>query len=912
MKKMLVVLLLCFFMLSFASAWEIDNIGSYKKNTRTIKIVNSFGFGDTISEIKLITPLDYKVAAGYNKVAEFEIINNEEYSNPLKRILFYDIHSNMKRVSREFDYKVKETVQVTIQDYKQVCNNNSPEPIEGNNSLEQVCWFVKNGNHKESRLIWSDLNTNSLPKGNFTIAIFTDVKLNDKVEWIPTFFGVEIEQWAVFTQSLDVGLTSYYSFDESSGTVLPNALNGSLNGETSSMNDANWVSGLINNALLFNVSDQQVNITDNILAGITDSDLTINVWVNTTDNSTAGIAVNLGNDSFSVGSSFISISVGSTGARGQAKWSGSANETILTGGRISENEWNMITFTRTNNNWSLYVNSTIVATSLNPNGFRPLFDDGETRISGNNLGLATFNGSLDEFMFWNRSLNTTEIIQLYNNGIGLNFLLNVTEVNQTFNANTTEGNTETFEANIIVKSGLSVVLATLVYNGTNNIGTSTIQGNNTILSVSDVLIPEVDADINLTFFWAILLSDLTQVNLSTQNQTVIALDIDNCTIFANPILNFTNVDEEFQTLLPNSIMEIAVNIFSSDGTTLILNTSGTFVQNPTATCLNTPLTNDTNYLMDVIIKYTADGQAIEYFNIVDFELSLDSTAQNITLFDLNLSDSTEFQLTFTGSDFLPEESVLVFVERQFIAENVFKTVELPLTDANGQTVLHLVRNDIIYNLRFIKNGITLGVFENIIAFCEDFSIGDCRLDLSAISNVSAFEEYNEFIGISYDNPPSFDSSTNLVSFSFSSNDGTTKTVLMSVERRDIFGNQTVCTNTVVSTSGTLFCNIGFNLTETTLFTIISVDTNEVVFNTVVITDSSFGDVGYALWFILTLLLLLMASDSKNGIILVTLVSYLGALSMGWFVGGAVGVGSSGVWVLIISAAALWRINRRRN
>ena len=76
-----------------------------------------------------------------------------------------------------------------------------------------------------------------------------------------------------------------------------------------------------------------------------------------------------------------------------------------------------------------------------------------------------------------------------------------------------------------------------------------------------------------------------------------------------------------------------------------------------------------------------------------------TAAQNITLFDLNLSDSTEFQLTFTGDDYLPLEDALIFIDRQYIAENTFKTVELPLTDSNGQTILHLVRNEVIYNIR---------------------------------------------------------------------------------------------------------------------------------------------------------------------------------------------------------------------
>lgn len=1005
MKKMLVLLLLAIFMISIVNAFEWDNRGNYNENTRTMKIRNGFGFGDVISEIKLNTPLNYEVALGYTKVAEIEIINNQEYPNALQKILFYDISNNMDEINRDFDYKVKDIKRIRVKDYKQICNNVFSVV---NQTMEEVCFYVEDGGHFENTTVWNNLDKSSLKSGTLTIGIFTDVKINDKVEWIPTFFGIEIDEWASWTQSLSAGLQLYYNFNETSGTALPDVGTFNNNGTLFNMNDSNWVPGKIDNGLFFDGINDFVNTTFRENYAIGDN-FTINFWYNT-NNTVSGSKEYFGvvsGDSSAIGVDYIA------GLKARFRVRDNTGQTSIptTTSNVNTGLWIMQTLVRNTATdiVQVYINGVSEANFTDVTLTNINFLDKAIYLGArNNDGIPVTNtsGSFDEMGIWNRSLTIAEVAQLFNNGEGLTFpsplnvelispdnntffinaevpftctatnhilllqnvsfildgvfnettnltvpvtnttetftknlaigshnwtceacdtggtcvfasenrTLSVTiqEINQTFSANTTEGNTESFSASILLDESLSVSLAILVYNGTSFVGSSSSTGNDTTLDVSEVLIPPVEADVNLSFFWALLLSNGDTFNLTTQNQTVFALGIDNCSSFTNVILNFTNVDEELQTLLINSTIETAVNIFASDGTTLILNTSGSFAQNPAATCLNTPLTNQTNYLMNVIVKYTADGFAIEYFNIVDFVLTLQTVAQNITLFDLNLSDSTEFQLTFTGSDFLPEESVLVFVERQFIAENVFKTVELPLTDANGQTVLHLVRNNIIYNLRFIKDGITLGVFENIIAFCEDFTIGDCRLDLSAISNESAFREYDEFTGISYDSPPSFDSSTNLVSFSFVSDDGTAKIIVMTVERRDIFGNQTVCTNTVASTSGTLFCNIGANLTETTLFTIITVDGNDLVFNTVVIADSSFGDIGYALWFILTLMLLLMASDSKNAVVLVTLISYLGALSMGWFVGGAVGVGSSGVWILVISAAALWRINRRRN
>ena len=137
-----------------------------------------------------------------------------------------------------------------------------------------------------------------------------------------------------------------------------------------------------------------------------------------------------------------------------------------------------------------------------------------------------------------------------------------------------------------------------------------------------------------------MLSDGSTINLSTQTQLVLPLSIDNCSVLTNTILNFTNLDEDEQTLLPNSTMEIAINIKTSDDVSVILNLSDSFSTNPTAICI-TNLTNSSNYLLNAVIKYFADAHAVEYYNIDNLTIDINFTTQNINLFDLNESRSTE-------------------------------------------------------------------------------------------------------------------------------------------------------------------------------------------------------------------------------------------------------------------------------
>jgi hypothetical protein len=487
----------------------------------------------------------------------------------------------------------------------------------------------------------------------------------------------------------------------------------------------------------------------------------------------------------------------------------------------------------------------------------------------------------------------------------------IIEINQTYNNETLEGAAEEFSATIELGQGETITAVALVYNGSASAGTTSTIGDNTELN-TDLIIPQVTTETNITFYWSIILTGGDIINLTSQNQTVKNMNIDNCSNFSNQILNITMVDEEDQFQLTNTTLEVAINLLSVDRTQTVVSLSGDFEnQNPLGICINENITAGTEYSLDAVLKYTSTGYAIEYYNLVNSSLNNETTTQSITLYNLNASDSTDFQLTFTGEDFLPVENALVFIERQYIAENTFKTVELPKTDSNGQTILHLVRNDIVYNIRVIKNGVVLASFANIIAFCDDFTIGDCSLPLNAISNISLVFDYDDEIGLIYDETPQYNETTKITSFSFASTDGTTKVVNMKVERRDVFGNRTVCENTVVSSSGLISCQANQDITDTSLVFIISVDGEEKLLGSVIIDDTAYGQNGFAMFFIFAMATLLMFSGSKTWTLIGVSLNYIFGVSLGLIIGGIAGVGSTGIFILIITIVGIWQLNKER-
>lgn len=393
------------------------------------------------------------------------------------------------------------------------------------------------------------------------------------------------------------------------------------------------------------------------------------------------------------------------------------------------------------------------------------------------------------------------------------------------------------------------------------------------------------------------------------NSSIDNLLIDNCTSYNYGLFNFTLVDEETQnTLTSGTEIELEINIYTLDRNTLLYSYSNISSSiNPARVCLSS--TPNFEYSLDAVVRYDSTNTANEYYNIYNATLDMDYF-QNITLYSLNDSDTTEFRLTLRGEDYLPLEDALIYLERQYIQENAFKTVELPKTDTNGQTILHLVRNDVVYNLIAIKDGEIIARLDNFVAYCEDYTIGDCKIELSSQIGLTNVFNYDDDIGL-FVSGPSYNNNTRIVSFSFATADSSSTLVNLSVTRNDIFGNKTLCNEFLTSASGSLSCTIPSSVDDTTLVIKVYSNNNLAILKYLEMFDRTFGTVGYLIFFVMLLSFVFMFSESKNGILIAILLGYGAGIGLGLLTGSIIGIGSSGIWLIIITVIGFWRINKGR-
>lgn len=991
MKKLILILLIFSILpLYYVSALEIDNVKSYDPDTKTITIKDSvLGIPTSkVADIKLESDLNVFVMRGQNrKVAEFTITNFENnYDNALRQIEFFN-NKNMQRLDREFKYRVKTiTGQIDVPDFEQVCTET------GNKT--RICEKKQIGTHKEDVIEYLNYDkTKPLKAENITIAIFTDVFPNDNVEWIPTFFGVKIEEWATWTDNFNNQLTAYYKLDDLS-TITVNSLTNGTNGTT---NATNGVTGIINTAYNFSTAGS-INFT-NPTWRQTVRPFSVNCWVRF--NSAPGVNEDL-LGSTTNGALFYFNSNGGLVLGKQ----GIDNAPVSTT-KIGVGSWNMITYVYNSTGLTYVFNGTnreLVAYSTEFDA-NPLLRIGRINIVG---GTSPYN--LDECGFWNRSLTTTELTDLYNGGAGITFTppgptitlnspvdtynstnqtvifnatvtdtgtianvtlfiddianetntsgvngnyiftknlsfanhtwkigstnsaggytnsssrsLNISQIvtnSQTYNATTTETFTESYIANLSLGSGVSLLSANLTWNGTVYAGSISTSGDYKIISRT-LIIPSVNQSTNITFYWTVTLNNGTvfNQNLTSKVQLVQDLSIDNCVTNSILILNYTIYEEDTRVFLRSNVSNTSSNIYvtlSGDfGGNNFASYSTNTTNNSILVCIASSLISGKNYRLDSTIQFTAFDYVTEYYYIENYTLNTSVRPQNISLFLLASNRSQEFLITYKDVNLIPVANAIIEITRQYLSLGQFLTVENSKTDSDGRTVGHFVLNDEVYTIYVKVNGVIVATFDNVKAFCSDISTGDCRINLNQAGSTINPSSFTNYLGIS--GTESYNDTSKTYTFTFSSSDGTSKNINVTIWKYDNYLNQTICSDTLSSSSGTITCVIPSTYYNNTALVRVYVDGelfSQSIFEITISKSSQLNNSRYFLAFLLLISLPFLAMTSGVWMLIIFIMGLIFAGSIALIdLGGLIGPLSAGLWFIIAIIILIWKINKDDN
>lgn len=412
--------------------------------------------------------------------------------------------------------------------------------------------------------------------------------------------------------------------------------------------------------------------------------------------------------------------------------------------------------------------------------------------------------------------NTTDIFNLTSNETTTWDYI-IVEINQTFEENITEGELDDFSLLLNISDSSSLTDATFSYNGTNY--TTTIVFSSGLYLISSLITsPTVDTDTNFSFNFFFVVDG---INYSTaiNEQLVVNSLFDICGGVSNDtLLNMSLVDEETGASISGTI-EIIAEIVSQSSGVSVGTINNTFNNVEYGAICFTPASLYPSYYLNAEIKYSSDGYVSELYYIQNSDMA--DYPRNLTLFDLNQTDSTEFVVTFQNDAFIFVEGAIIQLQRKYIGENIYKVVEAPITSDGGKAIVHIDLNTNIYRASIVKDGVLLKFFEEIVFSCANELAGDCEEQLRGDVDPNNDVTVENLLDFSYSVSVSDDNNTVNVLFAVPS--GTPSSINVLLEQIDMFGNSTACNTTVITSAGSITCDFSDTIEKSLLQLTISKD-----------------------------------------------------------------------------------------
>lgn len=377
----------------------------------------------------------------------------------------------------------------------------------------------------------------------------------------------------------------------------------------------------------------------------------------------------------------------------------------------------------------------------------------------------------------------------------VNWTVAINQTGEFFVNETVEGVSNLFWVSI--QTNESITSGTLVYNGTEFAGIITETSTNNYNISHNLIAPSVDNDTNFTFNWEINLSSGLTGTLATNTQLVLSISLDDCSVFNFTILNISLFEERSRLALFGTI-ELVIDVLDTVNFESVQELSGEFIGvNQTLVCSSGNLSGQ-DLVYSAEIKYFATGFESELYFI---QRSPFEEVDNVELFDLNTSFSTEFLVEYENENFVIVPGAVIQLQRRYLPDNVFRVVEAPLTSDQGTAILHIDLDSNLYKATIVKDGVVLDIFENLVFACQNELSGECTQNLRG--SIDPNNEVN--IETSNDFAYSITSGPDTVTTTFSVPSGTTSSVNLLLQQVDGFGNVSLCNKTVVSSAGAIVC-----------------------------------------------------------------------------------------------------------
>jgi len=377
------------------------------------------------------------------------------------------------------------------------------------------------------------------------------------------------------------------------------------------------------------------------------------------------------------------------------------------------------------------------------------------------------------------------------------------ELENAFNPQAVELSSQSFYLTTKVNGSLSSAM--FIYNGTAYTSNIISLGGDLFNLTSTIQLPSYDVDTNVTFYFNATMALGETFSTQENNQTVGVLVIGNCTSYSNLMFNISLFDEKLLSPLEGTI-ETDIEILNSNLQKVTTKSTEFYNITSATLCSNLNLTEATN-LYNFEIRYYVDPEnnsdflyAPEFYHI---QMALTSNLpMAINLYDLNINESTEFTISYRDNDYISRPNVLLQIQRKYVDEGIFRTVEIPITSSEGSATGHFDLNNYKYKIIATENGEVLNTFDNPAIVCESELSGICTLSLNGQGSPDPLIDAETINGIAY----STTLNDTVIDVEYVIPSGETESVNIVMTQSSLFSDPLqLCNQTVTSSSGSFQC-----------------------------------------------------------------------------------------------------------
>jgi hypothetical protein len=398
------------------------------------------------------------------------------------------------------------------------------------------------------------------------------------------------------------------------------------------------------------------------------------------------------------------------------------------------------------------------------------------------------------------------------------FYVNNIETIESFDNPALEGTNQNFQLNITYdETFFDSVSTSLRYNNTNYNQTFTSPNQNFISEVN-ITTPGVSEDKQIPYLYTVefewtnatgsfnIVQFLPGTSPFVYYHNITKLLIDDCTTTTQRIYNFTIVDEKTQVRLEQNItIEVALTLWNFDYSEMIGQTSFSSSESEVGICVNTTFPSSEGLYLDAKVRYEALNHNGEYYHIERALINNETGTRKITLYNIDNEEYTLYQINVFGTGSLPLSDALINVNREYVAENVFKTVSIPKTDEKGQAIAHLAKENTQYNFIIVQDGVVKASVQKT-PICQ---ISPCEINIfTTLVAEEIFEEIGTIYASGIQSSITYNKETKMIQYTFVDITGTADYFRMVVSPlRFNETSSSVCDVTTFSASGVLNCNM---------------------------------------------------------------------------------------------------------